>query len=307
MWSIISIDGVLIEPIVDKNKMEETKGKFDPYADALTGNDGRAACEQLIKPFTRVVRTDRDPPIASQQVGLISMKLFKEPKEVAGKPVYGLLKLRGNYGSSSSAAFEAARIIKNTDSVNVIYNAPVGAWVPITENISACEDRVDVKTDDSQKALFDEASKEKKEDRMKIMREIREREQELKNGVDAYDEKFGLDFYVGRRVTEIRLSEHIAKLHEQIEQVDKKRLHVRKSLAYLEQRNPDHIKVWIERYNEERTKSGYPGYIPDADIVREYEEFLASYTPTEEDNPEDDTDRARRVAQATKVPLAAKV
>jgi hypothetical protein len=287
--------------------MSETKGKFDPYADALTGEDGRAACEQLIKPFTRVVRTDRDPPIASQQVGLISMKLFSTPKEVAGKPVYGLLKLRGNYGSSSSAASEAARLIKNTDSVNVIYNAPVGAWVPITENISACEDRVDVKTDDSQHALYDEASKEKKEERMKIMREIREREEELKNGADAYNEKFGLDFYVGRRVTEIRLSEHIAKLNEQIEQVDKKRLHVRKSLAYLEQRNPDHTKVWVERYNEERTKSGIPGYIPDADIVREYEEFLESYTPTEEDNPEDDTDRARRVAQATEVPVAAKV
>ena len=293
--------------MIDKNKMSESKGKFDPYADPLTGEDGRAACEQLIKQFTKVVRTDRDPPIASQQVGLISMKLFSTPHDVEGKPVYGLLKLRGNYGSSSSAASEAARLIKNTDSVNIIYNAPVGAWVPITENISACEDRVDVKTDDSQQALYDDASKEKKEEKLKIMREIREREEELKNGTDAYNEKFGLDFYVYRRVTELRLSEHIVKLKEQIEQVDKKRLYVRKSLAYLEQRNPDHTKVWVERYNEERTKSGIPGYIPDADIVREYEEFLAEYTPTEEDNPEDDTDRAKRAAQATEVPAAAKV
>lgn len=289
--------------------MSESKGSFDPYADSLTGENGRNACESLIKPFTRVVRTDRDPPIASQQVGLISMRLFKEPKVVEGKPVYGLLKLRGNYGSASSAASEAARIIKNTDSTNMIYTTPVGGWVPITENTSACETRIDVKTDDSQQALYDDIASEKKDERAKIMREIREREEELKNGKDAYDNKFGLDFYVCRRVTEIRLSEHIAKLQEQIDSVTGKRDHVRKSLAYLESRCPDHSKVWVDRYNEERTRSGIPGYIPDVDIVREYEEFLTEYSPVEEDNPEDDTDRAKRAAMEAKTatdPAAAK-
>lgn len=272
------------------------RGRFDPYADALTGKEGRAACNSLIKSFPMILRADRDPALAGQSIGLLSFRLLKEPKFVDGKPVYGLMKLRGNFADKNAALLAASTIVKQVDSTNLILTPEVGGWFPITENFSACKDRLEVKTDEDQKSLYDQAAKDKQADRTKMMREIREREAELRNGKDAYDDKEGLDFYVGRRVTEIRLSEHIAKLQEQISAINAKRDIVRKSLAYLERRTPDHREVWITRYNEERVKGGIPCYVPDEAIVAEYEKFIAEYVPTEEDNPEDDTDRLNRAA-----------
>ena len=245
----------------------------------LDAEVGKAAIEGQLVYYPKVVRSQIDEPINNQTVGCVSYMLFDEPKELRnGSKVYGFLKLRGNWSTQEQAEAQASKIIREMDSKNKIRLAPIGHWLPITEEDAFCKEQVDVKTKEDEIALRDKAVREKIAKQKKIMREIREREEELKSG-DIYDDPTSLTYYSMRRVTEMKLVESRDKIKEQLNSIQGTLNKVRQELKQLELKSPEYKDQWIDRYNEERKKGGLPDFIPAEDLFDEYEKVTLEELP----------------------------
>lgn len=235
----------------------------DPLYPALKGEEAdRAVKGQLSYP--QVIRGDKDPPVTQQSFGLVSLALFKEPKKTdTGKSIYGFFKLRGNHTDRNQATVEASKIIRKVDSKNAVKVVEVGAWTPITDEDGNGE-KIDVRTEISEEdeRLKRAAIKEKEDETSRIIKEIKERETEIKESKDLNDDSDSLDHYVMKMVAWLRLHENIEQLRAKQEDLTKKWKSTRKLLFDLETKHPEYAKVWLDRYNEERRKTKIPDYIP---------------------------------------------
>jgi len=254
----------------------------------LKGDDlvGKAAVEGQLVYYPKVVRSQIDEPINNQTIGCVSLMLFNEPKKMRnGKPVYGFFKLRGNWANHEQMLHESSKIIRTVDSKYKIRAAPVGHWLPIVEEDALCKELIDVKTNKEQITLRNQAAIEKREEQKNLMREIREREEELKSG-DIYDDPKSLTYYSMRRVTEMKLVEARDKLKVQLETMKGTLQKVRIELKKLELEHAEYKDQWIDRYNEERKKGGLPDFIPAEDLFDEYEGETLESLGTPEENDE---------------------
>jgi hypothetical protein len=211
-----------------------------------------------------------DPPIPNQTYALISLNLFREPKNLRnGVPVYGFFKVRGVCAEESQAKMMGAKIIREVDSRYQVRVAPVGAWLPITDENGFVRDIVDVRLKEDEVHLRDEAIKEKQARERQILRELREREEDVKSG-DTYDDPQSLTFYAMRRVTENKLFEARDRVREQVSAVAKKLRRVQKELKRLELQHPEYAEQWVEVYNLKRREVGIPDFVPDEEQEREH-------------------------------------
>lgn len=237
-----------------------------PGYPVLSGEVGTAAVQGKIVSFPQVVRSNKDFPVPQQSMGMISFQFFDEPKKLAsGRSVYGFFKLRGNYSDENMCKTKATDIICNQDSRNKIKIAEVGAWLPITdeEGGGIVKETVNVNVDASEQDKLREAAiLEERKKAERVVREIRDREEEVKNGKDYNDEPDSLDYYTMKRVTWLRLEEQLELLKSQIVSIETKRTDTRALLAGMEKDHPDYSANWIENYNVERRKAGIPDYIP---------------------------------------------
>jgi len=250
------------------------KEEYKPGHPILTGADGDNAVKNLLVPYTRVVRNKNDEPVPNQDRACISFNLFKEPKKLStGQYVYGYVKNRGNWPDIETASEQASKIIKTQDSTNIIITPPVGQWIPITNESCLVTDSLDVKMNDTDKCLRDKAQKEKDEDNKRIMREIREREEECKN-VDIYDNPESLAFYAMKRVSEIALTEAINNAKMKLDNFLKTREEkVWILLRQIEAVHPEYRDQWMDRYDEERAKGGVAPYVPSTAQFDEYNNY----------------------------------
>lgn len=231
---------------------------------------GKAAVDGQLVSYPKVVRTMTDPPIPNQSLSLVSFSLFKEPRTLRnGVPVYGFVKIRGTCNDESQARFMGSKIVREVDSKYQVRIAPTGAWVPITDENAFVKDVQDVRMNDDELHLQDEAAKEKQAKQRQVMREIREREEEAKSG-DVYDDPTSLTYYSMRRVTANRLMESRESVKTQMETINSTLRKVEKELKRLEVTHPEYEEEWVERYNVERRKGGLPDYVPNEDQISEY-------------------------------------
>jgi hypothetical protein len=243
---------------------------------SVLSNDsiGKAAVNGQLVAYPKVVRTQTDPPIPNQTLCNTSFMLFAEPKKLkSGKLLYGFVKNRGNWPDEMSARRSATNIIKEVDSRFQIRMAPVGSWLPITDDDGFVQELIDVKMSDDEKHLRDEAAKEKQSKDRQIMRELREREEEVKSGGDIYDDPTSLKYYSMRRVTEIRLIETRERHVKELKELAGTLKRVMTETKTLERSHPEYLEEWLECYNVERRKSGIPDYIPGEDHIREHDVF----------------------------------
>ncbi len=246
-----------------------------PNYPSLKGDDavGQAAVNGQIVAYPNVVRTMVDSPISGQKISGMSFMLFNEPRKLRnGKYVYGYIKNRGNWADENQAKFEASKIIREVDSKYQIRLAPTGAWVPITDEDAFTKETLDVRMKEDEIHIRDQAVKEKESEQRRMAREIREREEELRNEGDIYDDTTSLTYYSMRRVTELRLRETIDHQLRQIESIRKTLRKVQKELKRLEIDNGDYKNEWLNCYNVERRKTGIPDYVPSEEQLREYED-----------------------------------
>ncbi len=227
-----------------------------------TDNVGKAAVEGQLYYYPKVVRGNVDPAITNQVYANFSFLLFKEPRIAKnGKPVFGFIKSRGNWSTEKMARSSGRKIIREVDSKHQVRVGLVGNWVPITDENAVCKDLEDVRMNDSEIHLRDKAQKEKDSEQRKIMREIREREEELKNGGDIYDDKEALKYYSMKRVTEFSLKEARNNMIKQLDDIKRNLIIVRNELKSIDSKYPSYEDDWQECYNDERRKIKIPDMI----------------------------------------------
>lgn len=233
---------------------------------------GQAALEGQVVTYPKVVRSNVDPPIVGQTIGALSFMLFKTPRMFRDKPIYGYVKLRGNHNDEKTARFDAYRIVRQVDSKFQVRLAPVGVWVPITEDNSCVKEMYDVRENDEEKHIRDEAVKEKELEAKRIAKEIKEAEEALKNGSDIYDNPESLDFYTMKRVTEMRLFEAHQIALRKLQELESSMNETHMILRMLEVQNPCYPNEWIDVYNKERSKTSLPAFIPSERQFERYDE-----------------------------------
>jgi len=227
-----------------------------------------------------------DPPvpnIAQQQYTNVSFMLSPEPRILkSGKPLYGFYKLRGSHSTFDLAEKDAIRIIKEIDSKFLIRHIPTGRWFPITEDPSVMGEITDVADREHQlpnskgelSSLRDQAAKDKQASDAKIMRELREKERDLRENNDEPNDPESLTYYAIKRVTEMKLTEEIEILKKKLHMMSDKRVEVWTELRVLECNNPDYTDQWIDTYNVQRSKTGIPDFVPSATVFDEYNAFV---------------------------------
>ena len=248
---------------------------YSPTAPPLSESEAEAAARETVRryPYRAVIRDNTDPPIPGQTYGGAAFMLFDEPKELSnGATVYGFLKLRACGPSDTYVEGELKRIVREVDSRSKNRILPVGSWVPITDDDSFCKEVLDVRMDEDEVHLRDDAVRDKKARDEKVKRQIREREEEVKKG-DLYDDPLSLKFYTMKRVTELRLTEAITHTKKKLEEHYKTRERVWRDLRKLERENEEWAARWVSCYNEERAVGGIPPFRPRSGQFEEYEDF----------------------------------
>ena len=253
---------------------------FDPEAPELVRGTKEAlkAEDAQISTYPQIVRQHVDPGITGQSTGIVSFMLLKEPKKSQdGKPVYGFMKLRGNYESQEVALAKAKKLVRDVDSKYEMKLAPVGVWVPITETQHAVQQMYDVKGGDdehpdSHKLIRDDAFKEKEAERKAKMKELEDATKQLKEGSDIYDDTHSLDFYTMKRVTEMHLVEELIVQEKKYNDLKEKVALTRGITLNLESEHPEYRDKWLDNYNGRRAETGIPEFKPGADQFKGLEE-----------------------------------
>jgi hypothetical protein len=145
----------------------------------------------------------------------------------------------------------------------------------LTNENAFCKDLLDVGGTGDVNQLRTEAIKQKEGEQRRIMRELKEREDDVQTE-DIYDDKKTLKYYSMKRVTEMRLTEACGINRKKLEKIIQNQLKVRLELKQLERDNPQYTDEWVECYNVEREKSGIFAYVPGPDEFDEYEHTTAA-------------------------------
>ena len=243
----------------------------------LTGDVGQAAVNGQMLYYPKVARSKKDVSVSKQHMGLISFVLLKEPQKLKnGKPLYGFFKLRGNWADLEQAESKGSRIVREQDSKYKIRVVDVGEWLPLTDDDGLAQKNVNVNldaTDEERKREI--AMREEEANRAAKMRELREREEEVRNGTDYNDDTESLDHYTMKMVVWIRIQENIEQLRNQIASLEGKLEGTRDTLRNLDAKHPEYQGSWIDNYNIERRKSGIPDHVP---TQRELDRYVATAT-----------------------------
>ena len=238
----------------------ENRWKPDQGAPQLTNEEVNSALKELnnnsfTEKFPRVDRTYADPPPPLQSIGLLSFVPAKgaQPNESG---VYGFAKLRGNYATEQEADQRAEFLIRNVDSYHQIYHTYVGRPFPMTASskYSADTNEIDIRKEMTESISND--VKQKKQDDLKTIQEIKNREEELladtkKEEVDPYNE------YITLRVKKAQLSwtylEHVNKMKEIKDII----VRTRKEIEKLEEDSSDYKEKYYDKYMNARKESGF--------------------------------------------------
>lgn len=242
-----------------EDRDRENRWKPDQGAPQLTNEEVNSALKELnnnsfTEKFPRVDRTYADPPPPLQSIGLLSFVPAKgaQPNESG---VYGFAKLRGNYATEQEADQRAEFLIRNVDSYHQIYHTYVGRPFPMTASskYSADTNEIDIRKEMTESISND--VKQKKQDDLKTVQEIKNREEELiadtkKEEVDPYDE------YITLRVKKAQLSwtylEHVNKIKEIKDII----VRTRKEIEKLEDKS-DYKEKYYDKYMSARKESGF--------------------------------------------------
>lgn len=243
-----------------EDRDRENKWRPEQGAPQLSDEEVNSAMKDLnntafITKFPRVDRTYADPPPPLQNIGLLSFVPAKgaQPNK---NGVYGFAKLRGNYATEQEADQRAEFLIRNVDSYHQIYHTYVGRPFPMTASskYSADTNEIDIRKEMTESISND--VKQKKQDELKIVQEIKKREDELvadtkKEEVDPYDE------YITLRVKKAQLSwtylEHVKKMKEIKDII----LRTRKEIEKLEEDNSEYKEKYYDKYMNARKDSGF--------------------------------------------------
>ncbi|MDB4769395.1 hypothetical protein OAG24_00370 [bacterium] len=272
------------------NQKKSPPSFYIPGYPPLNSQDdvGKAAVEGQFIAYPKISRSQVDIPIPNQEWVNISVMPLDEPKKLKnGKNFYGFLQVRGSWPNQEIAKIKASEIISQIDSKNKIVCVPGGRWVPFSSDEQFISDTTDVSDDpNDHKQLRTQAVKDKQKEDEKHLREIREREEELKESEKKDEDPNSLDSYITHRVTEKTIREVLKRRKKEIKKTEDQLMETCKILKTLERDFPKYSKDWIARYNSVRKERGIPEYIPGEHESDEYESLTLEYLENLEEEKE---------------------
>lgn len=237
------------------------KTSYNLGAPSLTEQEVKSAMSELnvtdfIHKFPRFEKFYADPQLGNQNYALISFVPSKGASPDADG-VYGMLKVRGTFGSEDEAMLRAESIIRNGDSYHSIYSTYVGRPFPLSVNKKYITDTTEV---DIKKKIVETTSTEirkKREEERQTMKEIQEREKELladveRKEVDPYDS------YTELMVKKAQLSWTYHQTLQKMDEMKKNIIKAREEIKKMREENDDYHSQYMQRYMEARTKAGLP-------------------------------------------------
>jgi hypothetical protein len=237
----------------------ENKWKPDQSVAPLTNEQTVEALKDLnvttfVEKFPKVDRTFADPAISMQNYSLFSFIPAKgaSPNE---QGIFGFGKIRGTYQSDMEASQRAEYLIRNVDSYHKIYTVYTGRPFPLTESsdYSSEVSEIDIKKDMAKN--ISHSIKDKKEEELKEIREIQQREKNLieeskREEVDPYDE------YITQRVKCAQLQFTYLEHQKKMAEVKEIILKTRQVIAELDETHPTFRDSYYDKYMQARKDAG---------------------------------------------------
>ena len=250
----------------------------EPDADPLRGTEGKRACDDLLKTYTRVIRSADDPPVAGQECVLVSVNLFDPPKKTtAGSPLYGFFKVRG-VGSDSMLRMQACKIIKEVDSVHAIKLLHMGRWHALTTDQRFDKETVEVHTQEEEDR-FQTQAREDVQKKLKQQRDdLKRRADAIMTETDPREDTASLEHYTAKRSSEITISNEIAATLEKLEELRVVSRRQHKEIVELERANPQYRDAWMQEFNAKRKSAHVNMFVPSSDQFKALDEYRHSLT-----------------------------
>jgi hypothetical protein len=178
--------------------------------------------------------------------------------------------------------FMAFKIVREQDSKYPLRIAPVGCWIPLSDDDAIVNRNTNINTEEEENPAREAALREEERKREKIMKELKEREEEVKTAKDYNEDKESIDFYTMKMVVWMRLQENIDIERKKLRELEGKLVDTRAILSGLDKSHPSFNEDWIDNYNKERRKAGIPDYVPGEAQMKTYRDSDPS--PSVNDN-----------------------
>ena len=243
---------------------EHQKNGFKPLSNApvLNNEETSNAMSSLYShSFPKVERRYADPTDQHQKYALVSFTPSKgaTPDEDG---VFGMMKVRGVYQTLDEADEKAEWIVRNVDSMHSILTTFVGRPFPCIESANECGHEVKLNEIDINKKVEEvvrDDTKAKREDERKAYKEIKEREEKLKEDVkkdNSIEDMEDEERYIMERVKRSQLIYAYTEGLEKMRQMKESIIKGTDIINAFDQKDDTFKQNYMHRYREARSEAG---------------------------------------------------
>jgi hypothetical protein len=231
--------------------------------DELSKQETELAKTELLKSnllFPRSVKSIHDPVIMGQEYGLISFTPAKDVQPNANG-VYGVFKLRGNFGTLEESQVYAEKLIRNHDSYNEIHTVRVGQCIPLSKKSELVQETDTIDLNKEVESIVSNDVKEKRYKEKQEMKTIQEREQQLlkenKEIIEGEYKPDPLEQYIMLRVKKAQLMWTLVETRKRMEnEVIPSIRKTRQEIQEMDNEYPEFDKQYYQRYVDARQAVG---------------------------------------------------
>lgn len=234
----------------------QNKWRPDNTTTPLSKEELTEALEDLtVKPKKYPVfeRVYIDPPLPMQNIALVSFV----PSQGASPDkdgFYGMAKVRGVFNTVNEADQRARDLIQNVDSYHKIFFARVGQPFPFTTSSEHSAESSEVDVKNKGKQIISEDVKQKRKEEQEEIREIKQREENLKQ--DVSKDQDPLDRYTTLQVKRAQVSWTYLETQKKMEEMKKIIIKTRGEIAEMDEESDTYLKQFYQKYLDARKDAG---------------------------------------------------
>ena len=240
--------------------------KNTPYApkcvEPLSADQVQAAMSVLNKDitFSQVDRYFADPPQMNQKIALVSF-IPSSGATPDKDNIFGMMKVRGVYGTEEEANERAEFIIRNVDSYHDVYHAFVGRPFPVTnaEGYASSVKSIDIRKKTTELISEDILSR-KRQEKMEV-EDIQDREKKLLEESDRAKEGLPIDPFDEYITENVKRAQLVWTFHETKKKILQMKTTFQSSTERIQELDNDHpefVESYRAKYMEARKASGIP-------------------------------------------------
>ena len=268
----------LQSPLDRKETSLYTPKQVTPLTDQETGEALKVLSKNIT--FTQTDRYYADPMLPNQKIVLVSF-IPSSGARPDRDNIYGMMKVRGVFGTEEEANERAEFLIRNVDSYHDIYHAYVGRPFPVTssEGYSHEVKKIDIRKKTTE--VISDDILQKKTNEQREVEEMRDREKQLldeSKAAAAGKERDPFDVYITEQVKRAQLMWTYRETMVKVRQMEKTFEACTSTLSELNVAHPEFVEQYKEKYMKARREAG----IPDTDDS--FLQFLGTDLTTGIDN-----------------------